>query len=209
MQLLAIITMLIDHIGIVFYPDQPLFRLIGRIAFPLYAYGIVAGLRYTSNRTRYIRRLAVIAAAAQLPYMLALDVWGFNVVATFLVVIGVLWVQERWSNQPMFWIIAAMLAALIMDEWHFDYGSYALFLMLIYRHVPQQWMTLVHLALNLVYFYYAGWELQLASVIATALLAYGQPLLQALDRLKPPRWLWLGFYPGHLLLLAVARVLLR
>lgn len=201
MQLLAIITMLIDHIGIVFYPDNQILRLIGRLAFPLYAYGIVNGLRYTSNRRRYIRRLAIIAAAAQLPYMMALGVWGINVVGTFLVVIGVLEVIERHKDNKLIGVCAILLAGLLMDGLHFDYGSYALFLIMIYRYLSAQWMVAAHMLLNVVYFFYANWMLQLASVLATCLLVYGQPLLSAINRLKVPRWLWVSFYPGHLLVL--------
>jgi hypothetical protein len=200
-QLLAIITMLIDHIGIVFYPDNPILRMIGRLAFPLYAHGIVNGLRYTSNRRRYIRRLAIIAAAAQLPYMMALDVWGINVVGTFLVVIGVLQVIERYKENKLIGVCVILLAGLLMDELYFDYGSYALFLIMIYRYLSAQWMVAAHMLLNVVYFLYANWVLQLASVLATCLLVYGQPLLSAINRMKVPRWLWVSFYPAHLFVL--------
>ncbi len=207
MQLLAMLTMLIDHIGIVFFPDNTVLRLIGRIAFPLYAYGIAAGIRYTSNRVRYARRLAIIAAAAQIPYMLALDTWGVNVVGTFVVVAGVIWLYERRADQPIIWISAMVLACVVMDGLKFDYGSYALLLILIYRYVPLHWMVAAHMGLNVLYLFYASWQLQLASVLATCLLVYGQPLLQAIQRYKIPRWLWLSFYPAHLLLLYLSKLI--
>src|SRR5690606_33664629 len=95
MQYLAMLTMLIDHIGVVFFPDDPLWRIIGRIAFPIYAYGIVMGLAHTRSRKRYATRLAVIGAAAQLPYMAAMGVLQINVIGTFLAAIGVLALMER------------------------------------------------------------------------------------------------------------------
>jgi len=39
--ILAFITMLIDHIGYIFFPFDEIWRIIGRIAFPLFAWGIV------------------------------------------------------------------------------------------------------------------------------------------------------------------------
>lgn len=89
MQFLAMLTMLIDHIGIVFFPENPWFRCIGRLAMPLYAYALAAGFGRTRHFRRYALRLAAIAALSQLPYQYALmeadEPFEFNVVFTLLV----------------------------------------------------------------------------------------------------------------------------
>ena len=36
-KIVAIAAMTVDHIGTAFFPDYPIFRWIGRIAFPLFA----------------------------------------------------------------------------------------------------------------------------------------------------------------------------
>ena len=46
-QFIAALTMLIDHIGMVFFPSVIGFRAIGRLSFPLFAFGIAEGVRYT------------------------------------------------------------------------------------------------------------------------------------------------------------------
>lgn len=46
---IALLTMLIDHVGYLFFPEQVLFKTIGRIAFPIFAYQISIGLHSTSN----------------------------------------------------------------------------------------------------------------------------------------------------------------
>lgn len=207
MQLIALLTMLIDHIGIVFFPDDQVWRLIGRLSFPLYAYGIVVGLRYTRSRIRYVKRLAVIGAAAQLPYMLAFDMWRINVIGTFIAVIGVLWVVEKYKNIPVA-IGTVCISALLLDVGNFDYGSYALFLILIYRYVSLHWTVSIHLLLNVVYVFYQSWILQLASVFSTLLLVYGPNVLEAINKIKLPRWLWLSFYPAHLALLFLLELII-
>lgn len=85
LKLIALTTMFIDHIGAVFFPQVTLLRVIGRISFPLYAFLIAEGCRYTRNRGRYALGLGVFALISELPYDLALHpeflengLWGQN-----------------------------------------------------------------------------------------------------------------------------------
>ena len=36
LKLIAIICMVIDHVGTVFFPGDPVFRWVGRLAFPIF-----------------------------------------------------------------------------------------------------------------------------------------------------------------------------
>lgn len=57
LKIIALIAMLIDHIGY-FIPDTPeWFRWIGRIAAPVFVYCIVVGYKNTSNKRKYLIRL--------------------------------------------------------------------------------------------------------------------------------------------------------
>ena len=38
LKLIAILSMLLDHIGAVFFPEHPAFRWVGRLAFPIFCY---------------------------------------------------------------------------------------------------------------------------------------------------------------------------
>lgn len=81
MKWAALLTMTVDHLGAVFgwsgwdlipfAVSQPM-RIIGRAAFPLYAFGVAAGWQRTRSRTRYFTNLAACAFFSQLPFTLAL-----------------------------------------------------------------------------------------------------------------------------------------
>ena len=68
LKLLAMITMTIDHIGVILLPQYRLLRIIGRLAMPIYAYMIAEGCHHTHDRKAYFLRLAGLALVCQLVY---------------------------------------------------------------------------------------------------------------------------------------------
>ncbi|AKG34556.1 TraX family protein [Paenibacillus durus] len=206
MQLIAMLTMLIDHIGYIFFPQDLGWRYIGRIAFPIYCYALVQGHLYTSSKSRYVLRLLIIALIAQIPYNLALDPGGLNVVFTLLLSELVLIALDK---LPKLWMGIAAAAPIlwVMDHYPLDYNAYGLLLVLIFRYARSYRLVLAHLALNVIYMFYYGWTIQMLSLLPTLVIAYGPELWVYLQKRRVPRWVWWSFYPGHLAVLAIIRLL--
>lgn len=67
LKIIALLTMTIDHLAIFLYDASfitayeyiPL-RVIGRLAFPLFAFMIVEGVLHTKNLKQYLLRLALM-----------------------------------------------------------------------------------------------------------------------------------------------------
>ena len=72
-RLLACLFMLVDHAGKMLFPDIPEMRLIGRLAFPMFAYGVAVGAVYTRNPMRYLSRIVLLMLISQPLYALGLD----------------------------------------------------------------------------------------------------------------------------------------
>jgi hypothetical protein len=68
LKLIAALTMLIDHTGLILFPKLIVFRIIGRLAFPIYAYCIAEGFRCTRNRFRYFLRIFLLGLLCQIVY---------------------------------------------------------------------------------------------------------------------------------------------
>lgn len=68
LKLIAMITMTIDHVGMVIFPGVMILRIIGRLAFPIYAFMIAEGCCYTRNRRRYFLTMAGVGAGCQVVY---------------------------------------------------------------------------------------------------------------------------------------------
>lgn len=234
MQILAMLTMLIDHLGIVLFPEDEWMRIVGRLAMPLYTYALVIGYRRTRSLRRYMIRLAVIAALSQLPYHYALlgpdEIFEFNVVFTLLAALVVLRLTDavlqaasvhmplqdtpeherrgRPSPGALRLFAAGCIAACgcALLEWlPFDYGSYLLLLALIYRHAAGAPAAALHFFLNVLFALLKLWVSQMFSLAATLLIIRMPHAFDALGRIRAPRWLWRSFYPAHLAVLAVIR----
>jgi hypothetical protein len=207
LQLVAMLTMLVDHIGKAFFPDHMQWRIIGRIAFPIYAYLLVLGYQRTSNIKRYLLRLTIIGLLSQYPFMIALDIKGINAVGTLLICLITLIGLDTFKNylQRSLIIIAS---ACLLEFGLFDYGVYGLLLVCIYRYTKPHMMIILHCLLNLVFIFTKGWLIESFSVIATVWIAYGSFLFGWISKLRVPRWLWLGFYPIHLTVLMLTEMLL-
>lgn len=211
MQWIAMITMLIDHAGIVWFPDSPVWRIIGRAAFPIYTFFIARGMDLTRNKAKYMQRLFLLAVISQAPFMLLFDTWDMNVIGTLAISVGALYLMERMpaANALRFaWPAAAAVGMECLNSLcgiGFDYGAYGLLLLVIYRYARDRGVWLWHLALNFLYVALFLAPLQLFSILPSFWIAYG-PASRTAAR-AVPRWLWRAFYPAHLAILYLLSLL--
>ncbi|MFC0210918.1 TraX family protein [Paenibacillus chartarius] len=210
MQLIAMATMALDHIGKLFFPSELIWQYAGRMAFPIYCYFVVLGYQRTRNIRNYMLRLLAIGAASQIPYMLTFNTWGINVIGTLLAGLSTMILMDR-IKQAQAQVLLAAAVGLLLDVLDFDYGSYGLLLIFIYRYTTSHRMVGLHMLLNFAYLFYKGesWTIQLASVIPTFVLACTPSIPKALNRIAVPRWLWRSFYPVHFIILFIIVFMLK
>ena len=82
LKLIALVCMTVDHIGFLLYPHLHILRIIGRVAFPIFAYMIAEGCRYTSNRLRYFITIFLLGAAMQAFFWITRPIFSRSVTAS-------------------------------------------------------------------------------------------------------------------------------
>lgn len=214
LKLIACAAMLVDHVGGALFPEEQVFRVIGRIAFPLFCYCMTVGLLYTSDIRRYLLRLAAFAVISQPFYLLAFhpyDLWAewtnWNIYFTLL-----LSLLAVWGFRERKWLV--FLAALfVLSWWNFDYSGNGVLLMLIFYLCREK--PLLGLGLNVLFWLpglFHGGEIAVGAFSfdrqVFALLSL--PLIYCPTRVHPriPKFAFYAFYPAHLAVIAAIRLLI-
>ena len=94
LKIIAAVSMLLDHIGFFIYPQIAIFRMLGRLAFPVFAFFIAEGTRYTKNRLKYLLRMVAIGIVCQIPASIATPNVSLNIFITFSISILIIYLFD-------------------------------------------------------------------------------------------------------------------
>lgn len=102
LKLLALLLMIVDHVGFLFFPSQLWLRAIGRLSMPLFAYQMAVGFSHTHNKEKHILSLFLFALLCQIPYQAMLAVYhsdfSANIIVTFCLALLILQAWETWQS---------------------------------------------------------------------------------------------------------------
>ena len=218
LKLIACITMLVDHIGAVFFPGSFL-RTIGRISFPIYCYLLTEGVRHTGNRSRYGRRLLIGILLAEIPYDFLFYGgihWGKQSVMVTLFLGYLFCVAAMHISGLAQRILLLIPFAYLGELLHVDYGAWGIVLIGMFMLTKDQpkdrlqqifWLAVISLMISKVTISVGPIRIprQLFSLIALI------PIF-AYDGSKRTHNIWIQrgfylFYPVHLAVLYLLKVM--
>lgn len=234
LHIMAMLFMLCDHLWGTVVPGNDWLTCIGRLAFPIFAFLLVEGYFHTKNLKKYMQRLLLFAVISEIPFNLALGSRLFypihqNVLWSFLISIALIHWNERIKAKNVLWkqiavCIASIVLAYVLGLVTFvDYHHAGILTVLVFYFFRgeklwqrvSQLLFLRHINVELL----GGrlYELQLLG--ETVSLSLQSLALLALI----PIWLYRGrqghhskafqyfcyaFYPAHLLILGLLKMML-
>ena len=179
LKVVALISMLLDHINEVFHLNIDIFTLIGRISFPLFAFSFAEGCHHTKHPGRRTVRLVIFTLLSEPCFNFALNInnWirvvqrseeitlftfpRFRNVMTTLLISTLVIIAEKIYHSKIALKIAIFIAGMFLAEMlHSDYGAWGVFLVVgFYFFNSKKWnVVLTFIWCILFYLGYASWN---------------------------------------------------
>lgn len=193
LKIIAITAMIIDHIGFAFFPYNPIFRVIGRLAMPIFAFGISTGYQHTSNLKKYLERILIFALISQAPYSLFFQSDVLNILFLFLFSIAVLYLIDK----KKYILIIPIL--LLFITFAIDYSFFGLLtVVFFYIFKDSRIKIIISQGLLISIFSFFSNPLSVFHFIGVLLVLY---FPQNKLKLNTGKYFFYWFYPAHLLIL--------
>lgn len=225
LKIIAAVSMFIDHVGLMFFPRVYIFRVIGRLAFPIFAFMIAEGCRYTKNRLKYLLTVTFMGLAYTAVYYVYSKKIYFCILVTFSLAIMLTFSLQEFKNAVFskeasftkkiltLIIFLATLATVITIN-HFFFVDYGLVgcltpMFVSMFHSPQKDAPKIFSVLDTLPFHVLGLLIGIITLYIVyggvrifAILAIPLLLLYSGKRGKAKmKYFFYIFYPAHLLAL--------
>lgn len=135
LKIIALVTMLVDHLGYTFFHKFTFMNYIGRLSFPLFAFMLTEGFIHTKSLKKYFSRLLIFAIISQIPYMLFLktivNTFSLNILFTLLLGLLALTIYDKTKNKFLGFLFV-IFCAIIAHYLPFDYGWFGIAIIFIF-----------------------------------------------------------------------------
>ena len=202
---IAIITMTVDHVGAILYPEFTVLRLIGRLSFPLFAYLLILGMENTRNIRNYFVRLFIFALISQVPFFLALDYGPFDLLNIFFTLsFGLLFIH--FFKKSSVFALVPLFASFVLP---FDYSIYGIAVIGCMYILKENTKFGVFSLVLLNTLFLVPWNIQFLSVAAIPLILLHKNgslnmTRETTEKVTIPLWrkyFFYIYYPLHLTLI--------
>lgn len=212
------VSMAIDHIGAYLFPHVLWLRVVGRLAFPIYAFLIAEGCRHTRSMGRYLGTMAAMAAVCQAAYFFAMDSLYMCILVTFSLSIGLIALQKYVEKQPSLFsrilafsgfVVAFFLCEVLPKllpgtDYRIDYGFIGVLVPVAIYGAKDKTGQITTCLLALSCLAAFSYKLQWWSLVAVIPLM----LYNGQRGKRNMKWFFYLFYPAHLLVIHSISLLL-
>ena len=151
LKIIAIITMFLDHYYRIIGGPEWL-SVLGRLAFPIFAFSISEGYSHTKNVNKYLMRLLNFAIIIQLPNFLGFQEYPLNIFFTLALGLFCLEILDNNKINIVVRYIVVLYLCFLAEKTGLDYGAYGVILIILFNKLRNNklYIFITFLALNLV-----------------------------------------------------------
>ena len=151
LKIIAIITMFLDHYYRIIGGPEWL-SILGRLAFPIFAFSISEGYSHTKNVNKYLMRLLNFAIIIQLPNFLGFQEYPLNIFFTLALGLFCLEILDNNKINIVVRYIVVLHLCFLAEKTGLDYGAYGVILIILFNKLRNNklYIFIAFLALNLV-----------------------------------------------------------
>lgn len=231
LKLIALITMIIDHIGASLFPNEILFRLIGRLSFPIFAFSLSEGYIHTKSKERYFKRLFMFSMVSLIPYILLFG--GYKDIKSFLYVMRVAPLKAILSRLNIgFTFCISFISLRLIDKIRkdrkcvknyifllivfiiskvigIDYSMYGVLAVMVF-YIFRGNNKLIYISFMLIPLSLIG-TYSLEVIVLQYIAILSLPIIFYLKdnkinkKIKLPKWIFYSVYPVHIILLWILK----
>lgn len=220
---IALAAMTIDHIGLILFPKVALLRIIGRLAYPIFAYFIAEGCRYTRHKLRYFLTLFLSGAACDIAYAAIAKCYFNCIFTTFALSVFLIFAVESAQKNmksgdnvksvlSLAWCVAAAAIAVICGCFedifgkyyiNIDYGLWGILIPVAVWAVKDRKIKLAVLGVGLIFLTleYGGYQIY-AFLALVPLMFYNGARGK-----RPMKYFFYVYYPAHIAALYIIAAL--
>ena len=131
LELIGILTMLIDHLGVVFYEHNLMMQVVGRISFVIYAYLVSVGASKSRCVKKYLARILFIAVISQFFYY-HIIAYRLNVCFTLSAGLLTIMIKDSTKINKIIKGSLILLTSVLATVFGFEYGAYGVFTIFLF-----------------------------------------------------------------------------
>lgn len=205
LKIIALSSMIIDHYGAIFHDGVDIYRIIGRIAFPIYCFLLVEGYTHTSDIKKYLKRLLIFAFISEIPFDFAfygsINFSHQNIFFTLSIGLITMYLLDKYEEKGIIRAIVISGSFIIAVILAVDYSFLGIIYILLFhtfrKHTKSKKIFNLAILMFLFNFVFSMWLQEFSLLALPILYLYNGELG---PRNKFSQMFFYAAYPLHLLI---------